>query len=124
MLCDYMQYNIYSIWFLDITISTCFPEFDHAAAVKKLRKHLDKLSTLNYNNMERFLYAYKVITADERKEIMSKVGDEKMEYLIVDIIIPSLKNRFSKKYKAFLEVMEEDGDADLQNIAQMLGMYT
>ena len=74
--------------------------------------------------MERSLYAYEVITADERKEIKSKVGDEKMEYLIVDIIIPSLKRKFNKKYKAFLEVMEENEDTDLQDTAKMLGMYT
>ena len=119
---------IYSIIFtyslvLDITISTCFLEFDHAATVKKLRRQLDKLSSLNYNNMERSLYAYEVITADERKEIKSKVGDEKMEYLIVDIIIPSLKRKFNKKYKAFLEVMEENEDTDLQDTAKMLGIY-
>ena len=120
----YIQYNIYSTWFLDITISTCFLEFDHAAAIKKLRKQLDKLSSLNYNNMERSLYGYGVITSDERKEIKSKVGDEKMEYLIVDIIIPSLRRKFNKKYKAFLEVMEENEDTDLQDTAKMLGMYT
>ena len=74
--------------------------------------------------MERSLYAYEVITADERKEIKSKVGDEKMEYLIVDIIIPSLKKEFNKKYKAILEVMEENEDTDLQDMAKMLGIYT
>ena len=68
-----------------------------------LRKQLDKLSSLNYDNMERSLYAYEVITADERKEIKSKVGDEKMEYLIVDIIIPSLKKKISKNIKHFLK---------------------
>ena len=120
----YIQYNIYSTWFLDITISTCFLEFDHSAVVKKLRKQLDKLSTLNYSNMERSLYGNEVITADERKEIKSKVGDEKMEYLIVDIIIPSLKKKFSRKYKAFLEVMEENDDTDVQDTAKMLGMHT
>ena len=74
--------------------------------------------------MERSLYAYEVITADERKEIKSKVGDEKMEFLIVDIIIPSLKRKVNKKYKAFLEVMEENEDTDLQDTAKMLGIYT
>ena len=74
--------------------------------------------------MERSLYGNEVITADERKEIKSKVGGDMMEYLIVDIIIPSLKQKFSKKYKAFFEVMEENEDTDLQGTAKMLGMYT
>ena len=71
--------------------------------------------------MERSLYANEVITADEKTKIKSKVGDEKMEYLIVDIIIASLKHKHSKKYKAFLEVMEESEDIDLQDTAKMLG---
>ena len=74
--------------------------------------------------MERSLYGNEVITANDRKEIKSKVGGDKMEYLIVDIIIPSLKQKFSKKYKAFLEVMEENEDTDLQDTAKMLGTYT
>ena len=71
--------------------------------------------------MERSLYACKVITAGERTKIKSKVGDEKMEYLIVDIIIPSLNQKFSKKYKGFLEAMEDSEDIDLQDTAKMLG---
>ena len=74
--------------------------------------------------MDRSLYANEVITADERTKIKSKLGDEKMEYLIVDIIIRSLKQNFSKKYKAFLEVMEESEDTDLQDTAKMLGMLS
>ena len=99
-----------------------FLGFDYAAAAKKLRKQVNKLSKLNYNNMERSLYAYKVITADERKLIKNKVGDEKMEYLLVDIIIPSLDQNFSKKYKHFLEAMEDSEDTDLQDTANMLGI--
>ena len=73
--------------------------------------------------MERSLYAYEVITADERTMIKSKVGDDKMDYLIVEIVIPSLKQKFSKKYKGFLEAMEDSEDIDLQNTAKMLGTY-
>ena len=45
-----------------------------------------------------------------------------MEYLIVEIIIPSLMQEFCKKYKAFFEVMEENEDTALQNAAKNLGM--
>ena len=73
--------------------------------------------------MERSLYANEVITAGERQEIKHKVGGDKMEYLIVDVIIPSLKQEFGKKYKAFLKVMEGNEDIALQNAAKDLGMY-
>ena len=71
--------------------------------------------------MERSLYANEVITDDERTKIKSKVGVEKMDYLIVDIIISSLKKNFSKKYKGFLEAMEDSDDTDLRDMAKMLG---
>ena len=89
--------------------------------MEQLRNQLDKLTKLNYYNMKTPLYSKKVITRDQRNLIDSKVGREKMDYLIVDIIIPSLEVEFSKKYKLFLKVMEENDDTDLQNAAEMLG---
>ena len=41
--------------------------------------------------MEHSLYAKGVITVKERKVIDVKIGQDKMEYLIVDIIICSLE---------------------------------
>ena len=67
------------------------------------------------------LYAKDVITDSERKIIDAKVGEEKMMYLLVDIIIPSLKQNFCKKYKGFLEAMEESADIDLNSTAKSLG---
>ena len=71
--------------------------------------------------MKSQLYAEEVITYDQRKFIDIQVGRNKMDYLIVDIIVPSLKAKFSKKYKSFLKVMEENDDTDLQSAAEMLG---
>ena len=71
--------------------------------------------------MKSQLYAEEVITDDQRKSIAIQVGRNKMEYLIVDIIIPSLKAKFSRKYKSFLKVMEENDDIDLRSAAEMLG---
>ena len=67
------------------------------------------------------LYSKKVITFDQRNFIGIQFGCSKMDYLIVDIIIPSLKAKFSKKYKSFLKVMEESDDIDLQSAAEKLG---
>ena len=104
-------------------IYSFFLEYDYAAAAEKLRKQVNDFAKLKYDNMERSLYAYKVITAGERKEIKSKVGGDQMDYLIVDIIIPSLEQKFSKKYKGFLKAMEDSEDIDLQKTAEMLGTY-
>ena len=47
------------------------------------------------------LYSKDVITNKERKIIDDKVGEKKMMYLVVDIIMPSLRQNNYKKYKAF-----------------------
>ena len=76
---------------------------------------------LNYNNMRTQLFAKDVITFDDRKTIDLQVGRNKMDYLIVDIIIPSLMAKFSKKYKSFLKVMEDNDDIVLKSAAELLG---
>ena len=71
--------------------------------------------------MKTQLYSKKVITRDQRILIDTQIGRDKMDYLIVDIIIPSLEVQFSKKYKSLLQVMEDNDDIDLKNAAKMLG---
>ena len=71
--------------------------------------------------MKAELFANKVITRSERAIIQSKIGDEKMDCLIVDILIPSLEINLSEKYKSFLKVMETNEDIDLQSVAKILG---
>ena len=41
--------------------------------------------------------------------------------LILGILIPSLKVNHCKKYRGFLEAMEESDDSDLKNMAKKLG---
>ena len=68
------------------------------------------------------LYAKKVITDREKKIIESiKLMDKKMEYLLDSVIIPSLANNVTVKFKGFLEVMEENNDPILINMARKLG---
>ena len=69
------------------------------------------------------LYAKDVITNEERKIIDPKIGEEKMMYLIVDIIIPSLIINNYKKYKGFLEAMEESEDSNLNSTAKNFGKF-
>ena len=82
---------------------------------------LDELTELNYDNMKTQLFAKEVISFDQRKSIDIQVGRNKMDFLIFDIIIPSLKAKFSKKYKSFLKVMEDNDDIDLKSAAEMFG---
>ena len=67
------------------------------------------------------LFSKEVITSDQRNFIGIQFGRSKMDCLIVDIIIPSLKAKFARKYKSFLKVMEENDDIDLQSAAEKLG---
>ena len=67
------------------------------------------------------LYSKDVITNQQRQTIESKIGEGKMMYLIVEILIPSLKLDHCKKYRGFLEAMEESDDSDLKSMAKKLG---
>ena len=100
---------------------TIFAEFDCIAAADNVRRQIDTLTNLNYDAMKHSLYAKSVITNDERRTIDNRIGQEKMMYLIADIIIPSLKLNLCKKYKGFLEVMEESDDIALTSTAERLG---
>ena len=71
--------------------------------------------------MMKLLFAKHVITNNERQIIKTQVGEDKMMYHIADIIIPSLQQNFSAKYKGLLEAMEESDDIDLNNVAKLLG---
>ena len=101
--------------------SHCFPDFNCSATAGELKTQLGKLTKLKYNVMMGSLYAKDVITDNEREIIDSKIGEEKMMYLILDIIIRSLRLDNCKKYKGFLEAMEESDDTDLRSMAEKLG---
>ena len=69
------------------------------------------------------LYSKGIITLEEKERIESKsVQRDKMIYFIDNIITRSLLNNISKKYKGFLEVMEEIDDPILTDMAKTLGM--
>ena len=67
------------------------------------------------------LFAKHVITVKEKATIDERIGEDKMDHLITNIIQPSLQGNFSKKYKGFLEAMEENDDIDLRSTAEILG---
>ena len=99
-----------------------FPEFDPDTMADELKKQLGALTKLKYNAMMGSLFANNVITNQERCVIDAKIGEEKVMYLIVDIIIPSLRGGFCGKFKGFLQAMKESDDNDLKRMAERLGM--
>ena len=104
-------------------IYDCFPELDCDATANKLQSQLNTLVNLNYDAMSLSLFSQSIITRRERQIINDKCGEEKMEYLLADIIIPSLRVNVYGKYKGFLKAMEESDDSTLKSTAKNLGMY-
>ena len=97
------------------------PDFNCSIAADTLRKQLGELTQLNYDAMKVLLFSKNVMTNEQRLIINAKIGGEQMMYLIVDILIPSLKLDHCKKYRGFLEAMEESQDSLLNSMAKKLG---
>ena len=81
--------------------SYCLPDFKRSVAVDTLKDQLGALTKLSYSAMMGSLYSKNVITVGQRQKIDAKIGEEKMMYLIVDILIPSLKLDHCKSIEAF-----------------------
>ena len=97
-------------------------DFDFKAAAKYLREHLYELTNLPYKAMANVLYSKMVVTTYDRETIEAKTTNkDKMEYLIVDILIVSLNHSCPDKYKGFLIAMESNEDILLQQKARELG---
>ena len=71
--------------------------------------------------MRNTLYAKGVITLYEKQKLDKMINTEQMGEL-VDILIASLKSKTTKKYKGFLEAMEESDNVVLPPMAKKLGM--
>jgi len=70
------------------------------------------------------LIAKHVISRMEKEMIESKpLQSKRMEHFVDNIIMPSLENKVGIKFKGFLEVLEESGDATLIDMAKKLGAY-
>ena len=90
---------------------------------KYLKKNLPSLSKLPYNNMKLHLVANDVITHQEKKEIDRLIGEDQMAE-VLGILQVSLKNKSTKKFKGFLQAMEESDDNLLEETARNLGEPT
>ena len=96
--------------------------FDCLGMAQNLRENLASLVNLSYNNMRIQLYAKGVITDTEKMEIARMIDNDQMEK-VIEIIRASLLNKHTKKFKCFLESMEECSDRLLKETAKRYGEY-
>ena len=91
----------------------------------KLQQNYVELLNLPINSILNHLFAGKIITHQEKqkiKAISEELEDARMEYLLDKIIIPSLNNNLTIKFKGFLKVLEDSDDPVLMTAARNLGM--
>ena len=94
--------------------------FDCDDAAETLRQKIKELSNLPYRSIRGSLYGKKVITRDEKESLDKKTNSEQMSDLI-DILIKSLELKTTRKYKGFLQSLEESEDILLPDMAEKLG---
>ena len=73
--------------------------------------------------MKILLYSKDVITRGEKQRMDRMTNEEQMSELIHNILIVSLQNQITQKYKGFLESMEQSEDILLKEVARSLGEY-
>ena len=97
----------------------------YGSIIQKLKDNYNDLIILNATIMLPSLYAKDVITLVDKDTISltKPLERDKMQYLLDQIIIPSLQAGVLQKFKLFLEVMEESEDTVTRTMARQLGMY-
>ena len=92
-------------------------------AMDYIRSQYTELIHLNIStDVIRDLYKEKVITLNEKKEIQRREMENRMEYLLDDIIIPSLEAKSGQKYIGLVRVMKRSDDSLLKDVASKLSL--
>ena len=92
-------------------------------AINYIRSQYTELIHLNINtDVIPDLYKEKVITLNEKKEIQRREMEKRMEYLLDDIIIPSLEAKSGQKYIGLVRVMNRSDDSLLKDVASKLAL--
>ena len=92
-------------------------------AMDYIRSQYTELIHLNINtDVIPDLYKEKVITLNEKKEIQRREMEKRMEYLLDDIIIPSLEAKSGQKYIGLVRVMNRSDDSLLKDVASKLAL--
>ena len=92
-------------------------------AKKIIRDNYNELLHLPFDSLLSRLFVVKVITSRDKQMIETlPLNNQKMEHLLLNIIMPSLQNGITVKFKAFLEVMEESSNPSMIDMAKKLSM--
>ena len=84
----------------------------------------DKLMMINADAILPGLFAKSVIALRDKQTIdVMKLNHNKMKHLIDNIILPRLEANTIKKFREFLEVMENNDDIMIKDIAQQIGIH-
>ena len=102
----------------------CCSLLAYCSKVKKIiREKYVELTRLPIESILGDLFAKEVITLQQKGMIQSLTSNrQKMEYLLDNIIIPSLDINIAEKLKGFMEVMEKSDDLILTEMSKKLGM--
>lgn len=93
----------------------CKETLDH------MRKQFKRFARLKLNkDVLQDLYVEEVITHEERIDIQKLDKEFRMEMLMDDIIIPSLRARTSQKYICFINILQRSRDVALKSMASEL----
>ena len=92
-------------------------------ALYYIKSHYRELIHVNINtDVIRDLYETEIITLKEKKEMQRKEMENRMEYLLDDIISPSLEAKSGLKYIGIVQVMSRSDDSVLKAVASKLAL--
>ena len=94
---------------------------DCSTARATIQEQYDKLIRLPVDILLPSLYAYNVVTFDQKEEIEELPQKKKRMDFILSLIIQSLDNGIANLYNGFLEVLKESDDVLTRELAKMLG---
>ena len=87
-------------------------------ALEYIRKEFDRFEhVIITRNTIRALYMHKVITHAEKLLIQDLKVQDRMEYLLDYIIIPSLAARTSEKFIALIIILKKSNDTTMNRVA-------
>ena len=94
-----------------------------SSAKQKVKETYTRLTNLNVTAMLGGLYSRDVITLKQKQQINSiSIESDRMEFLLDEVIIPSLEAGRIEKFRLFLELMEGSDDQMVKSVGRRLGM--
>lgn len=94
------------------------------AALNYIKKQYTRLTRLNISDDAiKDLYEEGVLTSGEKRKIQKKDIIDRMEYLLDDVITPSLQAEVGEKFISLIRVMKNSDDVSLNKMASKLMEY-